>query len=550
MLTKHLLIGCCVVVLGLGGVAMAADSAVADAAMNGDIAAVRDLIGRKADVNAPQGDGTTALHWAVYNGNTELTQLLLASGASVTATTRLGGLTPVMMAAKTGDAAALALLLDAPGGSRAAPTDGRSNASVANSNGTTPLMFAAASGKGDAVKLLLDRGADINAKDTHGQSALMFAAAQGRVDAIKVLLQRKADPDLMTNVSPIVTMTERYKQQTEGKGTRGITSEGGRNDINSMGGMNALMFAAREGYLSAVHELVGAGANVNAASGADSLSVLTLAIVNGRFDIAKYLLDHGADPKHVSKSGLGPLYATVDAQWPERTWYPPASVTEEKTSYLELMKALLAKGADPNARLGRKPWYRTFHGDWADPSGATPFWLAAKADDVEAMKTLIAGGANPSIPSAKGAPPLLVAAGYGFEPQVTNFAPHARLAAVKYLVEDCGADVNARDAQGYSPLHGAALTADHTLIMYLVAMGADVTARAKNVFGGEGQADKDAEGDAGDTVADMANGPRAHNMQFPATVEFLVHLGSESSNNCRYATCVIKTLPSKASKQH
>jgi uncharacterized protein len=539
MLTKHVLIGCCVAVLSCASAAIAADSVVADAAMNGNIAAVRDLIGRKVDVNAPQGDGSTALHWAVYNGNTELTQLLLAHGASVTATTRLGGLTPVMMAAKNGDAALLALLLDAKG-----------DASAANSNGTTPLMFAAASGKADAVTLLLDRGAGVDAKDTHGQNALMFAASQGRVDAIKVLLQRKADPNVMTNVSPIITMTERYKTQTAGKGTRGITSEGGRSDINSMGGMTALMFAAREGYLDAVRALVAGGGDVNAATGADSLSVLTMAIVNGRFDIAKFLLDYGADPTHVSKNGLGPLYATIDAQWPERTWYPPASVTEEKTSYLELMKALLANGADPNPRLGRKPWYRTFHGDWADPSGATAFWLAAKANDVEAMKILIAGGANPSIPSAKGAPPLLVAAGYGFEPQVTNFVPHARLAAVKYLVEECGADVNAKDAQGYTPLHGAALTADHNLIMYLVAMGGDVKARAKNVFGGEGLADKEAEGDAGDTVADMANGPRAHNMQFPETVDFLVSLGSENSNNCRYATCVIKTLPSKSSKQH
>jgi ankyrin repeat protein len=274
------------------------------------------------------------------------------------------------------------------------------------------------------------------------------------------------------------------------------------------------------------------------------MSVLTLAIINGRLDIAAFLLDHGADPKLLSKSGIGPLYATVDARWPERTWYPPASVNEEKTTHLELLQKLLAKGADPDARLGKKPWYRTFHGDWVDPVGATAFWLAAKANDVDAMKVLIAGGANPTIPSAKGVSPLLVACGYGLEPQVTNFAPSARLAAVKYLVDATGADVNARDAQGYTPLHGAALTANHEVIEYLVAMGADITARAGNVFGGEGQADKEAAGGRGDTVADMANGPRAHNMQFPETVEFLERLGSENSNNCRYATCVVKTLPS------
>jgi uncharacterized protein len=141
-----------------------------------------------------------------------------------------------------------------------------------------------------------------------------------------------------------------------------------------------------------------------------------------------------------------------------------------------------------------------------------------------------------------------VAAGYGLEPQVTNFAPSGRLAAVRYLVEECGADVNAKDGLGYTPLHGAALTANHDVILYLVAMGAEVTARAANVFGGEGEDDKAAAGATGDTVADMANGPRAHNMQFPETVDLLERLGSENSNNCRYATCVVKTLPAVKKK--
>ncbi|MBA3269128.1 MAG: ankyrin repeat domain-containing protein [Acidobacteria bacterium] len=536
MVAQRLLIGCCIAMLSGSSPVLGAESVLADAAMTGDMAAVRALLSRKADVNAAQGDGSTALHWAAYKGDAAMVQLLIASGAAVNLKTRLGGITPLMMAAKNGDAAILKLLLDAKGA-----------VGAPNSNGTTPLMLAAASGKADAVSLLLDRGADVNAKDsTHGQTALMFAAAQGRLDAITVLVKRNADPNAITKVSLIVSLSERYKQQTQGKGSREITGEGGRSDITSMGGMTALMFAAREGHRDAVRALVGAGADVNKVNASDDTSVLTLAIVNGRFDIAKFLLDSGANPNLVSKTGLGPLYATVDAQWPERTWYPPASVTEETVSSLELLKALLDKGADPNVRLGKKPWYRTFHGDWADPTGATAFWLAAKADDVAAMKILIAGGANPSIPSTKGVSPLQVASGYGFEPQVSNFAPRARLAAVKYLVEECGADVNAKDSQGYTPLHGAALTAEHDLILYLIAMGADVSARAKSPVGAEREGDKPATG--GDTVADMANGPRAHNMQFPETVELLERLGSENSNNCRYATCIIKTLPS-AKKQ-
>ena len=532
-MTISRLLGCCLAWQLAVSPVLAADSPLADAAMARDAAGVRALLAKKADVNAPQGDGSTALHWAVYNGDAAMTRVLLAAGADAKAQTRLGGLTPVMMAARSGDAGVLKLLLDAKG-------DGFS----ANANGTTPLMFAAASGNVEAVTLLVDRGADVNAADrTHGQTPLMFAAAQGRDAAVQVLLARRADPNATTQVSRIITMGERYKAQTDSKGTREITSEGGRSDITAMGGMTALTFAAREGYIAVVRALVDGGAEVNKVQGADELSPITLAIINGRLDIAGYLLEHGANPNLLAKSGVGPLWATVDARWPERTWYPPASITEEKTSHLALLQALLAKGADPNARIVRKPWYRTFHGDWADPVGATPFWLAAKANDVEAMRILVAGGANPSIPSGRGTTPLQVAAGYGIEPQVTNFKPNARLEAVRYLIEALNADVNARDNQSYTPLHGAALTADHELIWYLVAMGGDVAARATNIFGGENQADREAGRDQGDTVADMANGPRAHNMQFVETVDFLVALGSVNSNNCRYATCVVPTLP-------
>ncbi len=538
-MTTNILVGAALVLSVTTQLAFAQTNALADAAMRRDVDAVKALLARKAKVNEAQGDGSTALHWAAYHGQPEMVRALLAAGADVHAKSRVGGLTPLMMAAKAGDAAVVKLLVDA-----------RSDVATPNANGTTPLMFAAAAGNAQAARLLLDKGATVNAADvTNGQTALMFAAAQGRTEAVTLLLSRQADPNVATKVSPIVSMGERSKQKTGGKGTREITSEGGRSDINAMGGMTALLFAAREGHAGVVKALVEGGADVNKVSGADDLSPMTTAIINGRLDIARYLLDKGANPNLHAKTGVGALWATVDARWPERTWYPPAKITEEKTTHLELLQALLAKGANPDVRITRKPWYRTFHGDWANPVGATPFWLAAKANDVEAMRVLVAGGANPTIPSAAGGSPLLLAAGYGIEPQVTNFKPGGRLDAVRYLIEEVGLDVNVRDNQGYTPLHGAGLTADHEVITYLVAMGADVTARASNIFGGENQADKDAGGGKGDTVADMANGPRAHNMQFPETVALLEALGSANSNNCRYAGCVVPTLPSEVKKQ-
>jgi ankyrin repeat protein len=235
----------------------------------------------------------------------------------------------------------------------------------------------------------------------------------------------------------------------------------------------------------------------------------------------------------------------VDAKWAAHVWYPAPNVDEEKTNYLDLMRALLDHGADPNARLGTKLWERQFHPDWVDPAGATAFWRAAQADDLAAMKLLVAAGANSSIATTHGCSPLQVAAGFGLEPQISTFVPDARLAAVRYLVEELGADVNSKDDKGYTPLHGAALTAENNVLLYLVSMGADVKARADQVFAsGDGPGEAVAAG-TGDSVADMANGPRPHNLVFPETVALLEKLGSPNSDNCRASTCVIKGKPDK-----
>ncbi len=519
---------CIAVLFGATGVLASAvvDAPLADAAMHGDIDAVRSLLEQSADVDAPQGDGTTALHWAAYRDDAEIARLLIEAGADLDAKTRLGDLTPLLLAAKNGNAALIEILLEAGG-----------NANDADANGTTPLMYSAASGNTDAVKLLLEGGAEANATDsTNGQTALMFAAAQGRREVVRILAAGGADPDILTKVSDVIRWRDRYRDED---GKAAVKED--RPEAFS-GGFTALHFAAREGRLQVAKELVAAGADMNLVAASDDASPLTTAIINGRLDVASFLLDQGADPNLSNKDGVAPLYATIDARWAERTWYPAPSVEEEKTDYLDLLQALLEAGADPDRRLEKKPHYRTNHGDWIRPEGATAFWLAAKANDVPAMKLLVGAGANPTIPTEREASPLLAAAGWGYEPQVTNFAPNQRLAAVKYLVEEVGADVTLGDNQGYTPLHGAALTIDRDLILYLISVGADVRARATQVFGGAGRADQEVEGNTGDTVADMANGPKAHNMQYPETVEFLEALGSENSNHCRASTCVVKTL--------
>ena len=528
MFGKKTILGSIIAVLLASTAALSwaeADAPLADAAMRGDVESVRSLLGRQLDVNAPQGDGTTALHWAAYRDDLEIAALLIEAGADVDATTRVGDLSPIVMAAKNGNAAMIELLLEAG-----------TDPTYADANGTTTLMYAAAAGKPEAVRVSLDHGADVNAKDTtNEQTALMFASALGRSEVIRVLAAGGADLDAVTRVTEVIKSRDRYRADDG----RILVKED--HDEIPMGGMTALHFAARTGHMDAVRELVEAGADIDQVSVADRTSVLTSAIINGHLDVGSFLLEAGADPNLPNIDGQAPLYATIDAQWAERTWYPAPTIDQEATNYLDLARALLEAGSDPNQRLDNKPWYRTEHGDWARPAGATPFWLAAKANDVPAMKLLIAEGANPTVSSKRGASPLLVAAGFGFEPQVTAFAPGQRLAAVRYLVEAVGADVTLGDFQGYTPLHGAALTIEHDVVLYLMAMGADIKSRASSIFGGANRNDQDVEEETGDTVADMANGPKAHNMQYPETVEFLEALGSENSDNCRASTCVVRT---------
>ena len=457
------------------------DVRLADAAQQGDAQAVRALMKEKVDVNAAQGDGMTPLHWAAFNDDLDVATLLISAGASPKAATRVGAITPLLIACKNGNPAMVKAMLDAGAGPN-----------TANADGATALMTAAISGSADTVTLLLKRGADVNARESaHQQTALMFAAAENRAGVITALAAHGADLEAATTV---VSLEEDKlddngnplpKKETEA----GSTVTGGN---TMMGGMTALLFAAREGHLDAVRALVATGANVNRLSAGDHSSPLVIAVSNGHYEVGQFLVDHGADPNLANVDGLTPLYATIDMQYAPVSWAPNPLTVQEKVSHLDLMKSLLAHGANPNAKLTRKLWFRpTSHNQqWISTVGTTPFWRAAQGTDEPAMRALVAGGADPRIPSAAGTTALMVAAGLGYAGNFSQNLPDSWLAAVKYCLE-LGLDINAADNQGYTALHGAAYRGDNGLVTFLVEQGARLDARTRR----------------GWSVTDMANAP-------------------------------------------
>src|SRR6185436_4680928 len=265
--------------------------------------------------------------------------------------------------------------------------------------------------------------------------------------------------------------------------------------IYAQGGLTPLLLAARQGYTESVQALLTAGADVNQLSAGDKTSPLLIATINGHFDVAKALLDRGANPNLAGENGATPLYAALNCEWAPKSLYPqPRAYLNQKVGYLELMQALLDKGADPNARLKKKVWYSGYSFDLSgvDEIGGTAFWRAAYASDVDAMKLLVARGADPNIPTIKpagrprtadverdvqdvskapaipiggpGVPPLVAAAGSGygegFAANSHRFAPAGMMTAVRYLVEELHADVNAADHEGNTALHNAAARGD------------------------------------------------------------------------------------------
>jgi uncharacterized protein len=302
----------------------------------------------------------------------------------------------------------------------------------------------------------------------------------------------------------------------------------------NMGGMTPLLFAARQGNIPAATALLAGGANINEVSGSEHTTPLVLAIMNGHYDLAKMLVEHGADVNLANDLGVSPLWATEDVQYAPIEWSPEPLVSQEKTNYLSLMKLLLAHGENPNARIKQEPWERTQaeNTQWNpginNPAGATAFFRAAQAWDVPAMKLLKDNGADPAIPTDVGTTPLMAATGLGWAAMYTTTAAPTTMEAVQYCMS-LGADVNAQDKLGYTALHAAAFMGDLKIINYLVDHGANVKAKTK----------------AGDTVADLANGLFEKSLLHPDAVALLVKMGSTNSNNCRSDLCVVPTKDEK-----
>ena len=580
------------------GAAPAADTAIVDAARRGDAAAVRSLLDHGADARAAQGDGMTALHMAAERGHVEIGGMLLAAGVDVDAQTRIGRYTPLHVACRAGHASIARMLLEA----------GADAAAQTTNSGVSPLHLAAAAVGGEpAVALLLTHGADPNARESSaGQTPLMFAAASNRAAAISALIQGGADPALDTTVidvlpslaldreaarrlqemsaempvdpdawdgdlSPSQVQTAIRTQRrflTSGYDVGVVTPHslasvrpdypGGPDVVRppyretlvgKTGGMTALLHAAREGHIEAVRALLAGGADVNQPTGGDRTSPLLMAALNGQYDLAMLLLEHGADPNlAASTDGATPLFAVLQTQWAPKSNYPqPRAQDHQRTEYLDVLRALLEAGADPNVRLTTHLWYWEYGLTkmGIDLTGATPFWRATFAQDLAAMKLLVAHGADPNVPTTwpevgmrerrqqdgrqqedsalpyipEGAPnayPIHIAGGGGYLGlgafSVRN-RPNQFLATVRYLLEAHGADVNLPDSWGYRPLHYAASRGDNELIEYLVSHGADVTAITR----------------LGQSTADMARGGRAGfftRVAYPKTVELLTSLGS------------------------
>jgi len=434
----------------------AADSALITAVKKSDSAAVQQLLQQGASPNLAGADGTTALHWAVESDNAEMTRVLLKAGADAKRANRYG-ITPLHLAAVNGNVALMRDLLDAG-----------ADANAVLPEGETVLMTAARTGSAESLKLLLDRGAKVDARDKwYGESALMWAAAEDHGDAVKVLIAHGAPVDSRSTLQK-------------------ITNRNAGQSMLSLGNWAPLMYAARENALDSGRALVKGGAGLNLTD-PDGATAMVIAIINANYEFAALLLDAGADPNIVDNdAGMGALYATVDMHRLAVGHGRPNPKPVGLMTAVDLAKKLLEHGADANRRL-KKPILKRHHtaGDSALGEGATPFLRAAKSGDIEMMRALVAGGADPKLTMPNGTNAMWFAAGLGWRngspaaPSYDQGSDEEAVEAIRFLT-GLGFDIRGANDAGDTPLHVAISgRGSEAIIKFLVDQGADPEAKNK-----------------------------------------------------------------------
>ena len=459
------------VLLAMAGLSAAGPApSIVEAVKSGDRDAVRALLRAKADVNKPEPDGTTALHYAVRADALDLVTMLVRAGANVKAANRYG-IQPITLAATNGGAKVLGALIEAG-----------ADPNTRTAAGEPVLMTAARTGSAEAVQALLSRGADVKAREQwFGETALMWAASQNHTAVVKALVAAGAEVNARSTVleAPVLEFPR----------------SGGPNSPFPRGGWTALMFAARDGAIEAAVALADAKADLNVVAlpetdiplkgdelaSADrgiGTSALVFAIINSHFDLAAGLLDRGADPNVADLSGMAALYAAVDMNSVQWTQGRPAPIFTDRLDAVDLAKQLLQKGANPNARLKRSPLKR--HHDAGTTlnfgEGATPLMRAARTNDVATMKVLLDGGADPFLTLPDRTTTLMIASGLGYGglrgEAIRIVVPTAEGAVeAATLLLERGVDVNAFNAAGQTALHGA-VGRGEPVVELLVARGA------------------------------------------------------------------------------
>jgi ankyrin repeat protein len=416
-----------------------ADVRLIDAVKSGDAAAVSRLLQQGVDINTRQGDGATALHWAAYRNNLDAADVLIRAGAAVDATNDLG-VTPLWVAATLDNTAMIARLLQA-----------RGNPNLAPPTGGNPLMIASRNNNIAAVKLLLAHGANANAKeDAQGQTALMWATAQQHPGVVQVLLEAGADVHARTASSRrrVLLCCQSYIGDPEGAAWV------------EQGGFTPLMFAARHGDVGSARLLLDAGARIDDTA-AVGTTALVVAAQYGHRAVAALLLDKGADP-NAARAGHAALH-----------WATLRSDTE-------LVRALLSHGANPNVRLSTGTPLKRSGGEYAFDKfliGATPFLLAARKADVDVMRVLVAGGANPTLSLNDGRTPVMAAAEANNKGLLRARPVEGRILEAVKVALDLGVDVNAANQTGNTALHMAVANKFETVVRLLAERGARLDAR-------------------------------------------------------------------------